>query len=207
MAIPDDVLTTLKPQPLSALEPQVRDGDILLCAAHDPFSRLIAWATKAPWTHVAIAYRWPELGRVMAFESVQKLGVRAVPLDKFISQTSDGTTPYPGDIVLARHEGWGEKGPDEKSLKRFADFAVDQFGDPFAAVEILKIGLRIMLSRFVRKLPKFMNPDNEYICSEYAAKCFQKAGIKIKWDGLGFIAPADFAADPHVKAVARFRTR
>lgn len=207
MAIPDDVIPTLKPEALSKIEPKIKDGDILLCAAHDPFSRLIAWATKSPWSHVAIAYRWPALNRVMAFEAVQKLGVRAVPLEKFISQTSSGTTPFPGDIILARHDDWSGDGLEGKALKRFADFAVDQFGDPFAAKEILKIGLRIALSRFVRHLPKALNPKDEYICSEYAAKCFQKAGIKIEWDGLGFIAPADFAHDPKVHAIGRFKTR
>lgn len=207
MAIPDDIIPTLKPEPLSVIGPKVKDGDILLCAAHDPFSRLIAWATKAPWSHVAIAYHWPALGRLMVFESVQKLGVRAVPIEKFISQTSDGTTPFPGDIILARHDNWGDKKLSPKTLKHFADFAVDQFGDPFAAIEIAKIGMRIALSRFVDHLPKALTPDDEYICSEYAAKCFEKAGIKIQWDGLGFIAPADFAHDPKVHAIARFKTQ
>lgn len=206
MAIPDDIIPTLKPQPIGKLAPKIQDGDILLCSARDPFSRLIAWATKSPWSHVAIAYRWPALGRIMVFESVQKLGVRAVPLEKFLKQTSNGTTPYPGDIILARHESYGDAGANAKAMKKFADFAVDQFGDPFAPGEIFKIALRIMLSKFVKKLPKSLGPKDEYICSEYAAKCFEKVGIKIEWDGLGFIAPADFAHDPKVHAVARFKT-
>ncbi|HEY3815210.1 MAG TPA: hypothetical protein VGL66_18475 [Caulobacteraceae bacterium] len=207
MAIPDDIIPTLTPEPLETIAPKIKDGDILLCAAHDPFSRLIAWATKAPWSHVAIAYRWPELNRVMAFEAVQKLGVRAVPIEKFITQTSDGTTPYPGDIILARHDKWGDRKLTDGKLQHFADFAVDQFGDPFAAMEIAKIGLRVALSRFVDHLPKALEPKDEYICSEYAAKCFEQAGITIEWDGLGFIAPADFAHDPAVQAVARFKTQ
>jgi hypothetical protein len=133
--------------------------------------------------------------------------VRAVPLEKFISQTSSGTTPFPGDIILARHDAWGDTKLSAKNLKHFADFAVDQFGDPFAAIEIAKIGLRVALSRFVKHLPKSLGPKDEYICSEYAAKCFEKVGIKIEWDGLGFIAPADFAHDPKVHAIGRFKTR
>jgi hypothetical protein len=31
-------------------------------------------------------------------------------------------------------------------------------------------------------------------------------GIDIPWDGLGFIAPADFALDPQVRAIAQFKT-
>jgi hypothetical protein len=56
-------------------------------------------------------------------------------------------------------------------------------------------------------MPKFMGPKNAFICSEYAAKCFEAVGIEIEWDGRGFIAPADFANDPNVKAIAQFKTR
>jgi hypothetical protein len=208
MAIDDDVLVHMPPEPFAAIQGRVRDGDLLLCAGNDPFSRVIGWSTKSPWTHVAIAYRWPSLGRIMAFEAVQQLGVRAVPLQSFIRQSSTGKKPYPGKIILARHEDFttsrGAHGSDAE--KRFADFAIDRFGDPFAPMEIAKIALRVALGRLEREMPKFMGPKNEFICSEYVAKCFEKIAIKIPWDGLGFIAPADFANDPKVKAIARFRT-
>jgi hypothetical protein len=32
-------------------------------------------------------------------------------------------------------------------------------------------------------------------------------GIEIPWDGLGFIAPADFARDPKTRAIAQIKTR
>ncbi len=209
MAIDDDVLTKLKPEPYEAMARRIRDGDILLCSGNDPFSKLIGWATKSPWTHVALAYRWPALGRIMVFESVQQLGVRAVPLQKFISQSSTGQKPYPGKIILARHEDYADKGGDQGSaaMKRLADFAVDRFGDPFAAAEILRIAARICIGKFEREMPKALGPKREFICSEYVAKCFQTIGVEIQWDGLGFIAPADFARDPKTKAIARFRTR
>jgi hypothetical protein len=209
VAIDDKVLTTLKPEPLEAIARRVRDGDILLCSGNDPFSKLIGWSTRSPWTHVALAYRWPALGRIMVFESVQKLGVRAVPLEKFISQSSTGKKPYPGKIILARYEGYAEKGgkPGSAAMNRLAKFAVDRFGQPFAGIEIVKIAVRICLGSFHRKMPKSLGPKDEFICSEYAAKCFDAVGIEIQWDGLGFIAPADFARDPHTRAIAQFRTR
>jgi hypothetical protein len=144
----------------------------------------------------------------MAFEAVQQLGVRTVPLQSFIRQSSTGQKPYPGKIILARHEdfatSYGKHTSDE--ARRFADFAIDRFGDHFAPMEIAKIALRITLGRLNRDMPKFMGPKNEFICSEYVAKCFERVGIKIPWDGLGFIAPADFANDPKIKAIGRFRT-
>ena len=209
MAIEDTVLRTLKPEPLEAVARRVRDGDILLCSGNDPFSRLIGWSTQSPWTHVALAYRWPDVGRIMVFEAVQQLGVRTVPLGKFIAQSSTGKKPYPGKIILARHDDYANMGgkPGGAPLKRLADFAVDRFGQPFAGGEILKIALRICVGTLNRKMPKMLGPKDEYICSEYAAKCFAAVGIDIEWDGLGFIAPADFANDPKVRALARFQTR
>jgi hypothetical protein len=208
MTISDDVLTKLPPESFAAISPRLRDGDLLLCAGNDPFSRLIGWSTKSPWTHVAIAFRWPGLGRIMVFESVQQLGVRVVPLAKFIRQSSTGQRPYPGKIILARHESYLECGgkPGSAATKRLAEFAADRLGDPFAAREIVKIAIRISVGRLNRKMPKMLGPRDEFICSEYVAKCFEKIKIKIPWDGLGFIAPADFAADPQIKAIARFRT-
>lgn len=209
MAIDDKVLKTLKPQPLSVVARRIRDGDILLCSGNDPFSRLIGWATKSPWTHVAVAYRWPALGRIMVFECVQKLGVRAVPLETFISQSSTGKKPYPGKIILARYEGYAEKGgkPGSAAMGRLAEFAVDRFGQPFAPMEIAKIGARICLGSLNRPMPKSLGPKDEFICSEYAARCFKAVGIEIEWDGLGFIAPADFARDPHTRAIAQIKTQ
>jgi hypothetical protein len=208
MAIDDDVLVHMKPEPFRTISRRVRDGDLLLCAGDDPFSKLIGWSTESPWTHVAIAYRWPSLGRIMAFEAVQQLGVRTVPLQTFIRQSSTGQKPYPGKIILARHEDFAASHGKHTSAKaeHFADFAIDKFGDHFAPMEIAKIALRITLGRLNREMPKFMGPKDEFICSEYVAKCFERVGIKIPWDGLGFIAPADFANDPKIKAVGRFRT-
>ncbi len=87
------------------------------------------------------------------------------------------------------------------------DFAFGSLGDRFAAGEIIKIGLRLLLGRTGRKMPRFLGPRDEYICSEYVARCYAKAGLKIPWDGLGFVAPGDFARTPDVQAVAQIKTR
>ena len=97
----------------------------------------------------------------MVFESVQQLGVRTVPLAKFISQSSTGKKPYPGKIILARHDDYADKGGKSGSaaMQRLADFAVDRFGQPFAAIEILKIAARICIGSLHRKMPKMLGPE------------------------------------------------
>ena len=208
MAIEDSFLHTAKAEPLEAVSRRIRDGDLLLCSAHDPFSKLIGWATKSPWSHVALAYRWPHLGRIMVFEAVQSIGVRTVPIARFISQSSTGQKPYPGQIVLARHEDFSELSAKHgAALGRMVDFAVDHLGDRFAPGEILRIALRICAGRLGVKMPPMLGPRDEFICSEYVAKCFEAMGVKVEWDGLGFIAPADFANDPQTRAIAKFKTR
>jgi hypothetical protein len=205
MTIQDDVLTELKPQPYPAVRRLVRDGDLLLCSANDPFSRLIRWSAKSPWSHVAIAYRVASLNRVMVLESVQQLGVRTVPLSTFISQTSTGTHPYPGRILLARHKGIAAL--SAVRTRKLFDYAFSRLGDRFAGGEILRIGLRIALGRLDVRLPPSLGPRDAFICSEFVAKCFEQAKVEVPWDGLGFIAPSDFAADPEVLAIAQIRTR
>jgi hypothetical protein len=202
MAVGAEVLDAAA-QELEALEPEVRDGDILLCSARDPFSGLIGWATKSPWTHVGFAWRWHGVGRLMALECVQHIGVHAVPMERFISQTSSGTQPYPGKIVLARHAAM-EAGADLQSI---IHCGVDKMGDRFSPAEILKIAMRITLGRLARRTPAPLRSKDEFICSEYVSRCFEAGGVRIPWDGLGFIAPADVAADPQVRAIARIQTR
>ena len=209
MAIDDQALTTLKAEPLSAVLGRIRDGDLLLCSGDQPISKLIRAATHSPWSHVALAYRWNSIGRVMVFESVEHVGVRTVPLEDFVLRSGKKRKPYPGQIILARHADYASQAGAVASAntRRLADFAVDRFGAPFAAAEVLKIGLRIAAGGVGLKMPRMLGPDNEFICSEYVAKCYQKVGIEIPWDQKGFIAPADFARDPKVHALTRISTR
>ena len=142
----------------------------------------------------------------MVFESVQQFGVRTVTLDRFCKESSTGHSPYPGKIILARHQGYASVGkPGGAAAKRLADAGVDLFGDRFAPTEILRIALRIAMGRTGRPTPAFLKSRGEYICSEYVANCLHAVGIDVCWDGRGFIAPADFAQDPKIKAIAQIK--
>lgn len=202
MSIPDDALRTLPELEAAAIEAQIRDGDLLLCSGDQVFSHLIRWATKSPWSHVAMAMRAEPIGRVMVLESVEKIGVRTVPFQTF-AFGDQGRHPYPGRIVLARHAKIAAASRED--INKIAAFAVDQLGDPFDPGEVLKIAVRIALGSFNRKMPEAMKARDEYICSEYVAKCFEQIDVRAPWDGRGFIAPCDFAADPDVAAIGQVR--
>ncbi|THD80499.1 MAG: hypothetical protein E7812_07135 [Phenylobacterium sp.] len=206
MAVPDTVFDDVPAQPYKAVRKLVRDGDVLLCSAHDPMSRLIRWATSSPWSHVAMGFRLEEIDRVIVLECVERLGVRAVPLSSFVARTSSGKTPYPGKILLARHEGFAAKSR-QQPMKRIAEVAFDRLGERFSQGEMLKIALRIALGRLHVRMPRTLGPDDEFICSEYVARCLETVGIKVPWDGYGFIAPADIARDPRLEPLAQIATR
>lgn len=205
MSVDQSHLTAFPPRPYQEVRALVKDGDILLCSATDPMSRIIQWATRSPWSHVAIAFRMEELDRVLVLEAVERIGVRCIPLSTFVSRTSGGVTPYPGQILLARHaalDGEALANP----IARMSGFAFDRLGAPFSPAEIARIGLRILMGRLGRNMPRTLTPKNEYICSEYVAGCFQSLDLNFPWDGLGFLAPANIAAHVDVQPVAQVAT-
>lgn len=205
MTVPDNVLDTFPPQPYAEVRKLVKDGDLFLCQGTDYFSRLIRWSTRSPWSHIAMAFRVESLDEVIVIESVEKLGVRCVALSEFVSRDSSGKSPYPGKILLVRHDGYG-KDPQDPKLRAIARFAFDHLGCRFAPNEITKIALRIITAQLFgvrRRTAPMLLPDDEFICSEFIAKAFEEAKVKIPWDGLGFIAPADFANDPKVVPLAQ----
>lgn len=205
MPVDQSHLTAFPPKSYAEVRAMVRDGDILLCSARDPMSRIIQWATRSPWSHVAIAFRMEEIDRVLVLEAVERIGVRCIPLSTFVSRTSGGITPFPGQIFLARHDAL-----DGESLAnpiaQMSSFAFDRLGAPFSPAEIVRIGMRILMGRFSREMPTPLIPKGEFICSEYVAGCYQALGLDFPWDGLGFLAPANIAAHPDVRPVAQVAT-
>ena len=87
-----------------------------------------------------------------------------------------------------------------------AAFAFDRLGDPFSQTEMAKIVLRIALGRLDVKLHPSLGPKNEFICSEFVARCFETVGLRFPWDGLGFLSPGDIAMDPRLEAIAQVKT-
>lgn len=184
----------------AAIRQQIRSGDILMCSGTAWFSKLIQRASDSVWSHVAFVMRLPEIDRVVVLESIESAGVRAIPLSRYLSDYAGDGKPYKGGVVLARHAGFARKA-NSGSLKKFGQFAVDQFGYPYDRNEIAKIAARISSRKigFDARERRQLKRDKEYICSEYVWECFRAVNIDVAHDRGGFITPADFARDPHMQ--------
>ena len=183
--------------------PKIRSGDILMCSGSGIFSRMIQAGTRSVWSHVGFVMRLDDIDRVMVLESVEPIGVRTAPLSKYMSDYDNEGNPYPGGLVIARHDDFANKATPS-NLQKFGQFAVDLFGYPYDKREISKIAARIASSHlpFSSKDKRALKRDREYICSEYAWECYKEIGIRIEHDRKGFVAPADFAKAKEVRLQA-----
>lgn len=183
----------------------IQSGDLLLCSGSGPISRAIQLATGSHWSHVGFVMPLPAIDRVMVLESVETIGVRTVPLSKYLGDYDNDGKPYPGGLAIARHDEFPTN--DGDTLREFSQRAVDMFGYPYDNREVAKIGLRILASA-VSGVSKDddLARDKEYICSEYVYECYQSVGITIPFKG-GFITPADFANARQVRLQAVLQRR
>jgi hypothetical protein len=183
------------------LRSEIRSGDILLCSGTSPGSNLIQKATQSMWSHVGFILRLDVIDRIMILESVESIGVRAVPLSSYVKDYNGSRKGYSGPILLARHDD-----VKQNHIINLSRHAVDLLGYPYNAQEILHIATRISMSALGVKSAPDEKPSREFICSEYAAVCFESIGVNIDYNPLGFIAPVDFARCPKVQGISFIRT-
>lgn len=189
--------------PYEQIRDQAQNGDVLICSGAGLFSSMIQQATDSIWSHVGFILRLEEIDRVMLLESIEPIGVRTIRLSKYLTGYDEKRKkPYKGGLAIIRHSQFGDL-VDHSKLKQLAQYAVECFGHPYDKDEIAKIAARIMSAKipFTAKQKRKIKADNEFICSEYVARCYAEIGIKVKWNRLGFIAPSDFAADPNFELV------
>ncbi len=182
---------------------KLEDGDVLICAGSGIFSAMIQQATNSVWSHVGFILRLDSIDRIMLLESVEPIGVRTVRLSKYLENYSNNGKPYPGGLAVIRHRQF-KTSVATQELAKLAQFAVDCFGCPYDKNQIAKIAARIMASKipFTKKQMKKIKRDQEFICSEYVAECYEAIGLNVQWNQKGFVAPSDFAADPNFDLVA-----
>lgn len=180
--------------PYPAIRTQIRSGDLLLCSGSSPMSRMIQAATDSLWSHVGFVLRLDLIDRIMVLESVESIGVRAVPLSHYTADYNGTGTGYPGRVYLARHAVFTQ---EAVQLATFSQGAIDLLGRPYDRQEILGIVARIVAGKLGLP-PAAVTPGRAFICSEYCLVCYAALGYQIAYDPRGFIAPNDFAQCPEV---------
>jgi cell wall-associated NlpC family hydrolase len=167
-------------QPYETLREALRTGDIVFCSGSYVFSGFIQKFTGSVWSHVGIIYRDDTLGRVFMLESETGIGVRLVPLSKYLRDYHGRRRPYRGQIVIGRIE----PALALAQVNRAVSYGMDLLTKPYDNWEILRIAMRIAL-RLGRR-----TRDRKYICSELVDECFHAAGIKFSRPE-NYISPDD----------------
>lgn len=157
----------------------LQTGDILFCAGEDEVSQMIRWATDSIWSHVGIIFQIESLNRTLILESVENVGVRLLPLSRYIHDFEEEKF-FEGRIVIGRCQGL-----EEHQIHRLMNFGLDEITQPFDKAEITRI-----MRRIIKGEGKPIR-DKAYICSELVYECFLSAGIEIPYNAKGFISPAD----------------
>lgn len=183
------------------LRHEIKSGDILLCSGSSLFSNMIQKATCSVWSHVAFIIRLDMIERIMVLESVESIGVRAIPLSNYVHDYNATGTGYPGRLLLARHTEL-----KQENIIKLSKFATDLLGYPYGTDEIVRIAARIGMGTLGFNAHQDNGRRREFICSEYAQVCFESIGIYIDYDKNAFISPADFARCPKVKTLSFIAT-
>ena len=111
---------------------QLQTGDIVFCSGTYFFSKSIQWFTKSVWSHVGIIYRDDHLGRIFVLESETAIGVRLVPLSKYLRDYHGRNKPYQGRIVIGRIA----PAADDEKVKKAISFGMDELTRPYDNWEI-----------------------------------------------------------------------
>ncbi len=167
---------------------QLQTGDLVFCSGTYLFSKSIRWFTKSVWSHVGIIYRDDNLRRIFILESEIAIGVRLVPLSKYLRDYHGRKKPYQGRIVVGRIA----PAADGEKVKKAISFGMDELTRPYDNWEILRIAMRILFRRG-RK-----DRDRKYICSELVYEAFRKADIAFRFNR-NSISPDDIWKDARVE--------
>ncbi len=178
--------------PYSEARDNLRSGDLLFCSGSYFFSGLIQNFTRSVWSHVGLVYRDEHLGRVFVLESETGIGVRLVPLSKYLQDYHGRRKPYRGQIVVGRVQ----PGMPDDAVRRAVSYGMDLLSRPYDNYEILRIAVRIAL-RISRR-----TRDRKYICSELVDECFRAAGVRFKRPD-NYISPIDIWNNAEVQPMAR----
>ena len=174
--------------PYEKIRDQLKTGHIFFSSGSYTFSGIIQRLTKSAWSHVAIVYKDDELGRVLILEAEPKIGIRLIPLSKYLHNYKGTKRPYKGQVVLAKLNFELEK----DKLNKAISFGLDELTRPYDNWEIIRIMTRILFR--IGKREKNKN----YICSELVRDAFAKSGVIFRLNDT-YISPQEIWKDIRVE--------
>ena len=177
--------------PYQSIRGTLRSGDLLFASGEYLVSKAIRKATRSPWSHVGIVFKLKDVNRVLLLESVESMGVRFVPLSKYILNYRN-RKPYKGTVVLGRCSS-----TTNEVVVGLAKFGIDELTRPYDKDEIAKILARIIIGEGKRER------DREYICSELVYECYANVGVKFDYDRRGFVSPENIWTSDKISYVCR----
>ena len=126
--------------PYEKIRDHLKTGHLFFSSGSYAFSGIIQRLTKSVWSHVAIIYKDEELCRVMVLESEPYVGIRLIPVSKYLRDYKGKKRAYKGEIVLAKLNIDVPK----ENLNRGISFGLDELTRPYDNWEIFRIMLRIL---------------------------------------------------------------
>ena len=174
--------------PYEKIRDRLKTGHIFFSSGSYTFSGIIQRLTKSAWSHVAIVYKDDELGRVLILEAEPKIGIRLIPLSKYLHNYKGTKRPYKGQVVLAKLNFELEK----DKLNKAISFGLDELTRPYDNWEIIRIMTRILFR--IGKREKNKN----YICSELVRDAFAKSGVIFRLNDT-YISPQEIWKDIRVE--------
>jgi hypothetical protein len=170
------------------IRPFLKTGDIFFSSGSYAFSGVIQKLTKSVWSHVAVIYKDEELGRVLVLEAEPSVGIRLIPLSKYLQDYKGKKRPYKGQVVVAQINSEIPK----DHLKKGICFGLDELTRPYDNYEIVRIMMRILFKVSRRER------NRNYICSELVRDIFAKAGIVMHYKDT-YISPNNIWTDNRVE--------
>ncbi len=128
------------------------------------------------------------MGRVLILEAEPKIGIRLIPLSKYLHDYKGTKRAYKGQVVLAKLNFQLE----QEKLNKAICFGLDELTRPYDNLEIVRIMTRILLR--IGKREKNKN----YICSELVRDAFAKAGVVFRLNDT-YISPQEIWKDIRIE--------
>jgi hypothetical protein len=180
----------LKAMPVISYEKiraHLKTGDIFFSSGSYAFSGVIQKLTKSTWSHVAVVYKDEELGRVLVLEAEPYIGIRLIPLSKYLNDYKGSKRPYKGQVAIAKLNIDVPK----ENINKGICFGLDELTRPYDNFEIVRIMIRILFHISRRE------KNRNYICSELVRDIFAKANVIMHYNDT-YISPDAIYRDERV---------